>query len=465
MAPRDRFEAWFDGEDLPPATSGPSPRNLPRPGSGLTRFIGLVTACVLFFGLVGGAHRAGFIRVPGEPDVSVVSPTPTPTDGSATPTPTPSPTPTPTAPPTPDIAGRLSIEACKIGSSAEVDFGSGFPISQYSATVATGTLRIALAFVDFPNSPETGSIDSAYEKIASRVSAVYKEMSYGKLNVEFVKIPGWIRMDKSSNAYQVSQEGRGDYTDTVTYAREVIGKADPAVDFTGVDSLVVFASEEAPGIAGDYEQTLSEPLKTKEGSSIQSVIVSGGGWWLKLWDPNVVAHEFGHTLGLADLYDSKAGEDENIHPFVGDFDFMSYGYERSLAPSFLGWDRWRLGWISDDAVICLKPTAENRVILSPLQSGKGALLAVVPLSATKVLVMESRRPIGIDSKLSDSGVLVYIVDSRVDSGLGPIRVQGTWTSKSMSEALLSVGEYLEASGWVVSVTRNEVWGNEFAIFP
>ena len=465
MAPRDRFEAWFDGEDLPPATSGPSPRNLPRPGSGLTRFIGLITACVLLVGIVGGAHRAGLIRVPGEPDIAVESPTPTPTDGSATPTPTPSPTPTPTAPPTPDIAGRLPIEACKINSSAEVDFGSGFPISQNAATIGTGTIRVALAFVDFPNSPEVGTIDSAYEKISSRVSAVYKEMSYGKLIVEFVKIPGWIRMDKSSKTYQVSQMGRGDYADTVAYAREVIGKADPAVDFTGVDSLVVFASEEAPGIAGDYEQTLSEPLKTKEVSSIQSVIVSGGSWWLKWWDPNVVAHEFGHTLGLADLYDSNAGEDDNAHPFVGNFDLMSFGYQESLAPSFLGWDRWRLGWISDAAVICLKPTAENRITLSPIQSGKGALLAVVPLSATRVLVMESRHPIGIDTKLPKTGVLVYIVDSRIDSGLGPIKVQGKWTSETMSEALLSVGEYLEASGWVVSVTRNEVWGNEFAIFP
>jgi M6 family metalloprotease-like protein len=290
-------------------------------------------------------------------------------------------------------------------------------------------------------------------------------MSYGKLTVEFVKIPGWIRMDKASNDYKISQSGLGDYRDTITYASEVVRKTDPTVDFTGVDSIVVFASEEAPGIAGDYEQTLSEPLKTKEVSTIQSVIVSGGGWWLKWWDPNVVAHEFGHTLGLADLYDSEAGENDPLSPFVGDFDLMSYGYEESLAPSLLGWDRWRLGWISDDAVICLKPTAENRVILSPLQSGKGALLAVVPLSATKVLVMESRRPIGIDSKLPDSGVLVYIVDSRIDSGLGPIRVQGTWTSVSMSDALLGVGDYLEESGWVVSVTRDEVWGNEFAIFP
>ena len=42
---------------------------------------------------------------------------------------------------------------------------------------------------------------------------------------------------------------------------------------------------------------------------------------------------------------------------------------------------------------------------------------------------------------------------------------GEFTNQTMSDVLLGVGEYLEASGWVVSVTRNEVWGNEFAIFP
>ena len=36
---------------------------------------------------------------------------------------------------------------------------------------------------------------------------------------------------------------------------------------------------------------------------------------------------------------------------------------------------------------------------------------------------------------------------------------------TLSDALLEANEYLEASGWVVSVTRNETWGNEFAIFP
>ena len=462
MPPRDRFDAWFDGEDLPPATSGPSPRNLPRPGSGLTRILGIVTACLLLVGLVGGAHRAGFIRVPGEPGVAVESPSPTPTDGSVSPTPTPSPTPIPTAPPTPPIAGRLPSEACKIANGEDLDFPSGFPITDSASVATTGTIRVALVFVDFSNAPKQGSSDSYFDRITTKVTADYKEMSYGKLNLEFVKVPGWVRMDKASAAYNVSQAGRGDYSDTVAFAQEVLRKTDPQTDYTGVSSIAIFAAEEATGIAGDYAQPLVDSLPTKEPSSIDSVIVTGGGWWIDDWDAMTVTHEFGHVLGLADLYDP----DPNTYsPYVGDFDLMSISSTSSLAPSMLGWNRWRLGWITDDSVVCVKPTAENRITLSPLQSGTGSLLAVVPLSATRALIMESRRPLGMDQKLPTSGVLVYIVDTRLESTKGPIKAVGVFTNETMSDVLLGVGEYLEASGWVVSVTRNEVWGNEFAIFP
>jgi hypothetical protein len=175
----------------------------------------------------------------------------------------------------------------------------------------------------------------------------------------------------------------------------------------------------------------------------------------------VVAHELGHVLGLQDLYSNS---ETDPSPFVGDFDFMSNASKDAAAPGLLGWDRWRLGWISDASVVCVKPTAENRITLSPLQTGKGMLLAVVPLSSTRALVMESRHPIGLDSKLASPGVLVYIVDTVTDTTEGPMRVQLA-PNATLADALLGVGEYLEASGWVVSVTRNEVWGNEFAIFP
>jgi M6 family metalloprotease-like protein len=456
MPPRDRFEAWFDGEDLPPATSGPSPRNLPRPGSGLTRFLALITACVLFVGLVGGAHRAGFIRVPGEPGVAIESPTPTPTDGSISP----SPTSTPTAPPTPDIAGRLPAQDCKLASGNPENFTASFPITDLTPSNTTGKIRIALIFVDFPDAIASADSDSYFDRISSKVTAAYSEISYGKLTVEFVQVPGWIRMSKASSKYNVLQ-GSASYDSTVKYGSEALTAADRSVDMTGVTSVAVFAVESAPGIAGDYEWDLVQPITTGEGSKVTSFIVTGGQWWLTNWEPLVVAHEFGHVLGLQDLY-SKSETDPS--PYVGDFDFMSNASEDSVAPSLLGWDRWRLGWISDVSVVCVKPTAENRITLSPLQTGKGTLLAVVPLSSTRALVMESRHPLGMDRKLRNAGILVYIVDTSIDTTEGPMRVQLA-SGATLSDALLEVDEYLEASGWVVSVTRNEVWGNEFAIFP
>ena len=427
MPPRDRFEAWFDGEDLPPATSGPSPRNLPRPGSGLTRFIGLVTACVLLVGLVGGAHRAGFIRVPGEPGIAVESPTPTPTDGTGTPTAPPSPTPTPTAPPTPDVAGRLPIESCKLATGNTENFTSSFPISDYTYANTTGKIRIALIFVDFPDAVASADSDTYFDRISSKVTETYRENSFGKLTVEFVQVPGWIRMSKTSTRYNVLQ-GSATYDSTVKYGSEALTAADRTVDMTGVTSVAVFATESAPGVAGDYEWDLIQPITTGEGSKVSSFIVTGGQWWLTNWEPLVVAHEFGHVLGLQDLY---GDEDKGPSPYVGDFDFMSN---------------------------------ENRNTLSPIQTGKGTLLAVVPLSATRALVMESRHPIGMDRKLRNSGILVYIVDTSIDTTEGPMRVQLA-SGATLSDALLEANEYLEASGWVVSVTRNETWGNEFAIFP
>jgi M6 family metalloprotease-like protein len=456
MPPRDRFEAWFDGEDLPPATSGPSPRYLPRPGSGLTRFIGLITACVLLVGIVGGAHRAGFIRVPGEPGVAVESPTPTPTDGSISPTPTS----TPTAPPTPDIAGRLPAQDCKLASGNSENFTASFPITALTPSKTMGTIRIALIFVDFPDVVASADSDSYFDRISSKVTAAYSEISYGKLTVEFVQVPGWIRMSKASSKYNVLQ-GSASYDSTVKYGSEALTAADRTVDMTGVTSVAVFAVESAPGVAGDYEWDLVQPITTGEGSKVTSFIVTGGQWWLTNWEPLVVAHEFGHVLGLQDLY---GDEDKGPSPYVGDFDFMSNASEDSVAPSLLGWDRWRLGWISDASVVCVKPTSENRITLSPLQTGKGTLLAVVPLSATRALVMESRHPLGMDRKLRNAGILVYVVDTSIDTTEGPMRVQLA-SGATLSDALLQVDEYLEASGWVVSVTRNEVWGNEFAIFP
>jgi hypothetical protein len=60
--------------------------------------------------------------------------------------------------------------------------------------------------------------------------------------------------------------------------------------------------------------------------------------------------------------------------------------------------------------------------ISPVQLADGNKAVVVPLTRTKAIVIESRRKLGIDQNLNKSGALIYLVDSSIQSGLGPIQI-------------------------------------------
>ena len=77
----------------------------------------------------------------------------------------------------------------------------------------------------------------------------------------------------------------------------------------------------------------------------------------------------------------------------------------------------------------------------------------VPLTETTALVVESRRKLGYDFRLSKEGVLVYKVDTSVPTGEGPI-VVGSISKPPDASALLGPGEVWNWDGY--SVTIKEV---------
>ena len=78
---------------------------------------------------------------------------------------------------------------------------------------------------------------------------------------------------------------------------------------------------------------------------------------------------------------------------------------------------------------------------------------VVPLTETTALVVESRRRLGYDLRLSKEGALVYKVDTSVLSGEGPIVVDSLSEPPDAS-VLLGPGEVWNSDGY--SVTFKEV---------
>ena len=78
---------------------------------------------------------------------------------------------------------------------------------------------------------------------------------------------------------------------------------------------------------------------------------------------------------------------------------------------------------------------------------------VVPLTETTALVVESRRKLGYDFRLSKEGALVYKVDTSVLSGEGPIVVDSL-SEPADASVLLGPGEVWNSDGY--SVTFKEV---------
>lgn len=111
----------------------------------------------------------------------------------------------------------------------------------------------------------------------------------------------------------------------------------------------------------------------------------------------VVCHEFGHQLGLPDLYDTN-GDEGGSSQGVGSWDVMGTGVWNfsGFAPAGLSaWSRIFLGIIAPQRIVTAQP-----VSLSMIERQVGALPRAVqiPMTETEYLLIENRR-----QDLNDNG--------------------------------------------------------------
>ena len=122
-----------------------------------------------------------------------------------------------------------------------------------------------------------------------------------------------------------------------------------------------------------------------------------------------------------------------------------------LGNEMFAWHRWLLGWLDDSQIACVT-SFPGSIPLTPLTTTGGVKAAVVELSPTRAIVVESRQRGGYDAELWEEGVLVYTVDTTIDSGEGPIVVQGDYSGDwADSSVLLQPGETLTVEGYTISV--------------
>ncbi|MCP4957679.1 MAG: hypothetical protein GY925_00255 [Actinomycetia bacterium] len=324
-----------------------------------------------------------------------------------------------------------------------------------------GTARLAVLFVDFSDAPAAGSTtDRFHQGGFSDAEAFLESQSFGVFDIEYVPHHTWMRMSLRSDEYGIN---RGLVLfELFAYLDEAVELADPSFDFSNIDGVIAVPAPSAVALSSSPAFVAHHPAWGIEadGATIMSGFARGTDWDNN--DAEVIYHELGHTLGLVDAYDRNQGW-PSLHRFVGIFDPMG-----SLAPDeggneMFAWHRWQLGWLDDSQIHCTADMPDP-ILISPVASQGGTDAVVVPVSSTSAIVVESRRAIGADSALAETGVLVYRVDSATTSGHGPIEVLGDHPSSGPdATALLQPGESLTADGVTVTVHGADTNGDTVSV--
>jgi hypothetical protein len=345
-------------------------------------------------------------------------------------TPTPTPTPTPTLNPGQQKVSRITysdptlasskIELCKIeqlNNSSPTGPRTGFPAST-PAYAASGTVKWALVPIDFSDFTGEANFRARIDDQMSLASEWADMTSGGKVKIEWQLHPNWIRLPGTSKDYIVPQLGINDFRqpEQVSFWERAIKEADKFVDFRGIQAVHFILPKGQTLVvngvkAGNWHSAVADYV-TNEGTRIGFFTIPGefqdstnyGRTYWSYWLSNYVG-----GLGTPKFGGSKISTPFHTFLIQG-----STEGERELG----GWNRFLLGWLTDNQVYCRQASTLKSVeiTLVPLVDNKtkGIKLAVIPLSNSRAIILESRRvtKFACTTFTERNGVLAYLYDAK-----------------------------------------------------
>lgn len=367
----------------------------------------------------------------------------------------------------PSIPGD-SIEKCKIreASNSRGMTGAGFP-EWNSLTAKSGVVKWALIPIDFQDLKGQSDYRTRVDSQMRLLSEWFETVSGGKYRVEWVVANKWSTLPGNQVDYAIAQS---DNVDRVPNGpklfTQAMDAADPNFDFTGIQTVNFilptgqsFLTETSQGFPWDK---VVKDYRSDEGR-VFSYSIAG-----KYFDqPNrqywsYWAHEFGHAIGLPHVGTSRGP----LPPF-NPWDLM--GGQDGPSRELSGWLRFFAGWLNDDQVYCANPSQLGKVSLTlvPLSDqASGVKLAIVPLTPTKAVIIESRRETKFSCTTTPArnGVLVYVYDATLGHGenfLIPQSPPGRAKQFSNScnvqqnpDFLLREGDKVDVDGYTIEVLKH-----------
>ncbi len=263
----------------------------------------------------------------------------------------------------------------------------------------------------------------------------YREISYGKLEIDG-RVVGCYNLANNRSHYD---DGPGS---AATLVAEAVALADGDVDFSQfdndgnnvVDSLGIiyagggthdgcFTDDPPDGSGGDDlwpHSGSTGGTGTADGVTVNPYIinsevtssVTGGGTCNQMQTIGLFAHEFGHALGLPDLYDT-----DNSSEGVGFWSAMASQYLSTVnladtPPHFDPWSKWMMGWVTptdytgqnvDGGVPQIE---ENGFVVQLLANPGGPQMG----GSGEYFLVENRQQVKFDAQLPGCGLVIWHIE-------------------------------------------------------
>jgi M6 family metalloprotease-like protein len=336
----------------------------------------------------------------------------------------------------PTARAKEEIDSRRSASSTERTSGKVVP--------PAGTAKVPVLLINF-NDTSTSYTAPSFETLLfgtgnGSMKDYYGEVSYGAFSVSSGPsgIAGWFTASGTHNYYGQNIEGYDAYPATLVI--EAVTQADAGgFDFAPYDqdgdcyvdvvNIVHQGSgEEAGGPSTDIwshswdlnsaqssgdgtgiyttndDCTANPPVKVK----VNDYVIQPETLYGSQQTIGVFAHEFGHALGLPDLYDTD-GSSEGI----GDWSLMAGGSWNYVSwpgdsPAHMdAWSKYFLAWVTPTGVSGALPNEQIDAASSAPDVYK--FLSGTTLSGEYFLI-ENRQQSGFDAGLPGSGLLVWHID-------------------------------------------------------
>lgn len=247
----------------------------------------------------------------------------------------------------------------------------------------------------------------------------YWENSYQRFDL-CGTVCGWIRMPQSYSYYVNNDYGFGSYpTNAQRLVEDAVNAANPYINFADfdkdgdgwVDGLFVVHAGQGAEQTGSLDDIWSHSWSTSYVMNVDGVQISSYAMEPEvrhgdtLVDVGVFCHEFGHVLGLPDLYDydySSRG--------IGRWSLMAYGCwaNQGHTPTHIdAWGKAQLGWIEIDTITS---NQTNLQILQIETNPKAYRLWTNGATGAEYFLVENRHKTKFDSYMDGEGLLIYHVD-------------------------------------------------------